>query len=84
MKAVSGLNKVGCVGPKTGAYSFCTDGSAVIKYREIFPKDAVEIIGFGPASEHGAHTINESIDLEEAKKAFYGYIGIVSELLKKG
>jgi len=82
-KAVSGLKKAGIDSPKMGAYSFCTDGSAIIKYREMFPEDKTEIIGFGPASERLAHTINESIGLDEVKNAFYGYCGIISELLKK-
>lgn len=82
-KAVSGLKKAGVENPKLGAYSFCTDGSAIIKYRELFPEDKTEIIGFGPGSERLAHTINESIGLDEVKNAFYGYCGIISELLKK-
>ncbi len=83
LKAVSGLKAAGIDNLKTGAYSFCTDGSAIIKYNEMFPGDKTEIIGFGPGSERGAHTINESVGLDEVKNSFYGYCGIVSGLLKK-
>lgn len=83
LKAHAGIQKVGQKGLKTGAYSFCTDGSAIIKYRELFPEDKTEIIGYGPGSERAAHTINESLEIENIKKVYHGYAGIVSELLKK-
>ena len=65
-----------------GAYSFCTDGSAVVKYRELNPGANCQIIGFGPSQESLAHTSNEYICLDEMQKAFKGYAGIVSELLR--
>ncbi len=65
-----------------GAYSFCTDGSGVVKYRELSPEANCQIIGFGPSQESLAHTTNEYISLDEMQKAFKGYAGIVSELLR--
>jgi len=81
-KAVAGLQKVGESEPKFGAYSFCTDGSAIVKYRELFPDDNVEIIGYGPGSERVAHTVNEFLDIQELQRIYSGYLGIVSELLR--
>jgi len=82
VRAMEGLRKAG-IEPEIGAYSFCTDGSAIIKYRETFPESNCQIIGFGPSLESLAHTTNEYISIEEMKKAFGGYISIVSELLRK-
>lgn len=82
-KALAGIQKAGQKGSKTGAYSFCTDGSAIIKYRELFPEDKTEIIGYGPGSERMAHVINESMEIENIRKVYHGYAGIASELLKK-
>lgn len=82
-KSLAGIKKAGQQGSKTGAYSFCTDGSAIVKYMELFPDDKTEIIGYGPGSECDAHTINESMEIENIRKVYHGYAGIVSELLKK-
>jgi len=82
LKAVRGLNKIG-LPAEIGAYSFCTDGSAVVKYRELFPEASCQIIGFGPSNESQAHTTNESISLDEMQKAYLGYSAIISELLSK-
>ena len=82
VKAKRGLQKAE-IPVEIGAYSFCTDGSAVVKYRELYPDRRCQIIGFGPSMESLAHTTNEYIEIDQMKKAFKGYIGIVSELLKK-
>ncbi|MEQ8170221.1 MAG: M20/M25/M40 family metallo-hydrolase [Candidatus Eremiobacterota bacterium] len=82
IKAKEGLMKVE-IPVEIGAYSFCTDGSAVVKYRELYPDKKCQIIGFGPSLECLAHTTNEYIEVGEMKKAFKGYVGIVSELLRK-
>jgi len=66
-----------------GAYSFCTDGSAVVKYKELYPGRDCQVIGFGPSLESLAHTANEYIELGQMEKAFKGYIGIVSALLER-
>ena len=81
-RAKRGLQQVG-LPVEIGAYSFCTDGSAVVKYRGLFPNRDCQVIGFGPSLESLAHTTNEYIEIEQMKKAFQGYVGIVSELLKK-
>ncbi|MEQ8191584.1 MAG: M20/M25/M40 family metallo-hydrolase [Candidatus Eremiobacterota bacterium] len=82
VKAKEGLAKVE-IPVEIGAYSFCTDGSAVIKYRDLYPDKKCQIIGFGPSLESLAHTTNEYIEIGEMKKSFKGYVGIVSELLRK-
>jgi acetylornithine deacetylase/succinyl-diaminopimelate desuccinylase-like protein len=82
VKAKRGLQKAE-LPVEIGAYSFCTDGSAVVKYRELYPDRRCQVIGFGPSMESLAHTTNEYIEIDQMKKAFKGYIGIVSELLKK-
>jgi acetylornithine deacetylase/succinyl-diaminopimelate desuccinylase-like protein len=81
-RAKLGLRRAG-LPVKIGAYSFCTDGSAVVKYRELFPDRDCQVIGFGPSLASLAHTTNEYIELGQMKKAFKGYAGIVSELLRK-
>ncbi|MBU1909733.1 MAG: M20/M25/M40 family metallo-hydrolase, partial [Verrucomicrobia bacterium] len=81
VRAKKGLTVVG-LPVEIGAYSFCTDGSGVVKYRELSPEANCQIIGFGPSQESLAHTTNEYISLDEMQKAFKGYAGIVSELLR--
>ena len=81
VKAKLGLRQAG-LPVKLGAYSFCTDGSAAVKYRELYPGKKIEIVGFGPSQESLAHTANEYIELDQMQNAFKGYQGIVSELLK--
>ncbi len=81
-KAIQGIKKMAGYEPELGHYSFCTDGSGVVRYKEIFPEANVDIIGFGPGHEEDAHTINESIDLNDLKKAYLGFQGICRELLR--
>ncbi|MCX5787759.1 MAG: M20/M25/M40 family metallo-hydrolase [Elusimicrobia bacterium] len=82
VRAKRGLEKVE-IPAQIGAYSFCTDGSAVVRYRELYPDAKCQVIGFGPSQESLAHTTNEYVEIDQLKKAFNGYVGIVSELLKK-
>lgn len=65
------------------AYKFCTDGSGVVRYREHFPDDKIEVIGYGPGDERDAHTVNESVSISDIDKAFKGYTSMILELLKK-
>lgn len=83
-KAQKGLLEAGLDHTALGAYSFCTDGSAIIKYRETYPDNHCEIIGFGPGKESYAHIVNEFIELESVKKAYQGYFAICRELLGDG
>jgi putative selenium metabolism hydrolase len=81
IKALKGVERALGTTPEMGRYSFCTDGSAVIPYRRLFPDREVSIIGYGPGREDQAHTINESIGIDELKDTFLGYQGICRELL---
>ena len=83
LKAVAGAEKATGKKPGTGSYGFCTDGSGVVRYRELFPDRTVEIIGYGPGREENAHTINESIGLGELRECYTGLRGILLELLGK-
>jgi len=82
-KAILGVEKMSGKTPEIGHYAFCTDGSAVVRYRELFPERRIEIIGYGPGAEENAHTINESVSIEELKQTFAGFQGILLELLRK-
>lgn len=81
VKALRGVERVLGTIPEIGRYSFCTDGSAVIPYRKLFPDREISIIGYGPGREDQAHTINESIEVEDLKEILLGYQGICRELL---
>ncbi len=81
VKAKRGLQKAK-IPVEIGAYSFCTDGSAVVKYRGLYPDKECQIIGFGPSLECMAHITNEYIEISQMQKAFQGYAAIVSELLR--
>jgi acetylornithine deacetylase/succinyl-diaminopimelate desuccinylase-like protein len=65
------------------AYSFCTDGSAVVDYRKNFPNKKIELVGLGPGPESSAHIVNEFVEISELYKVFYGYLGLISKLLEK-
>jgi len=80
-KALAGVGGVTGTSPELGHYSFCTDGSAVVNYRELFPSARVQIIGYGPGDEGDAHTVNESVSLEELRSVYLGFQGICRELL---
>jgi acetylornithine deacetylase/succinyl-diaminopimelate desuccinylase-like protein len=82
-RALQGVKKEAGYTPRTGSYSFCTDGSGVVRYRELFAGNDVQIIGFGPGKEENAHTVNESVGIDDLKSAFLGFRGIARELTKK-
>ena len=81
-KAAAGVSKALGREAAFGSYGFCTDGSGVVRYRELFPERAVEVIGYGPGQEKNAHTINESIGLDEIREFHTGLQGILLELLR--
>ncbi|MDD5556114.1 MAG: M20/M25/M40 family metallo-hydrolase [bacterium] len=82
-KALAGVEKATGKKATTGSYGFCTDGSGVVRYRELYPDRKIDIIGYGPGTEAATHTVNESIALAEVKEAYDGYRGILLELLRK-
>jgi len=58
--------------PRLGAYGFCTNGSySAGKY-------GIPTVGFGPANETEAHTIDEFVDIEALLAATRGYRGIAA------
>ncbi|MFH1038301.1 MAG: M20/M25/M40 family metallo-hydrolase [PVC group bacterium] len=81
-KALRGVENALGKRPELGHYSFCTDGSAVIPYRQLFPGKNPSIIGYGPGNEDQAHTVNESVAIDDLKEILLGYQGICRELLK--
>ena len=81
VKAIRGVERTLGIIPEMSYYSFCTDGSAVIPYRRLFPDKDISIIGYGPGREDQAHTINESIGIEDLQNILLGYQGICRELL---
>ncbi len=83
LKAMAGYEKATGKKPRLGSYGFCTDGSGVVRYRELFPDRKIEVIGFGPGAEKDAHTVNESVGVADLKEAYEGLQGILLELLRK-
>ncbi len=81
VKALRGAGRALGKAPELGHYSFCTDGSAIVPYREAFPDREISVIGYGPGDEDQAHTVNESIALDDLKEILLGYGGICRELL---
>ncbi|MFW6409597.1 MAG: YgeY family selenium metabolism-linked hydrolase [Halanaerobiales bacterium] len=73
-KALSGLKNAG-INSKIDYYSFCTDGSqSAGRYN-------IPTVGFGPSREELAHVVDEYIELEEIKKAYHGYVGILRSFM---
>ncbi len=65
------------------AYSFCTDGSAVVELRRQQPELEVQVVGFGPSREELAHVVDEYVEIDELKRAHCGYAAILAELLRR-
>jgi putative selenium metabolism hydrolase len=84
VKAIRGVEQFLGAIPEMSYYSFCTDGSAIIPYRRLFPDKDISIIGYGPGREDQAHTINESIGIKDLEDILLGYQGICRELLVDG
>ena len=83
VKAIAGMEKATKKKAALGSYGFCTDGSGVVRYRDLFPERKIDVIGYGPGAECDAHTVNESIALDSLKECYAGIQGILIELLKK-
>ncbi|HXR39256.1 MAG TPA: YgeY family selenium metabolism-linked hydrolase [Terracidiphilus sp.] len=75
--ALKGLRSAG-LNPQITQYSFCTNGS------HYAGEAGIRTIGFGPSRESLAHTIDESIEIDQLLKAVEGYYGILSAVLRKG
>lgn len=82
VKAVAGLEGIG-QRPGIGSYSFCTDGSAIVPYLSRHPERRCQVIGFGPSREDLAHVIDESIELDQMRRALEGYVAIGAEVLRR-
>ncbi|HZK28785.1 MAG TPA: YgeY family selenium metabolism-linked hydrolase, partial [Clostridia bacterium] len=62
--------------PQLTTYNFCTNGS------HYAGEAGIQTIGFGPSREKLAHIVDEYVEIEQLKKAFVGYVGIMEALLK--
>lgn len=74
-KALAGLEEAGIKAP-ISHFSFCTNGS------HFCGEAGIPCIGFGPSLEILAHVRDEYIEIEQLKKAFRGFYGILSQLTK--
>lgn len=68
-KAIYALEKCGLSG-QLGTYEFCTNGSMSAGNYDI------KTLGFGPATEERAHTVDEYIRISELKQAARGYYSL--------
>ena len=75
--ALSGLRSAG-LSPSITQYSFCTNGS------HYAGEAGIPTIGFGPSRENLAHTIDESVEVDQLFKAVGGYYGILASVLEAG
>ena len=73
--AAGALEAVG-LEPVLSHYAFCTNGS------ESAGRRGIPTIGFGPGDEAQAHTIDESVEIEELYRAADGYAALARELSK--
>jgi putative selenium metabolism hydrolase len=62
------------IDPLLSHYSFCTNGS------ESAGRRGIPTIGFGPSDEAQAHTIDESVEIEQLVRAADGYAALGREL----
>jgi putative selenium metabolism hydrolase len=74
-KAVKGLRSSG-LDPKIGAYMFCTNGAYCAGVA------GIPTVGFGPAREGDAHTVDEHIQIKDIHAAAEGYKGIIETTLR--
>ena len=72
--ALVGLRRAG-LGPKLGAYRFCTNGAYSAGVARI------PTIGFGPSGEGHAHMADEYIELAHLHAAAQGYLGLIETVL---
>jgi len=82
-KSVKGLKNATGRDVELAAYTFCTDGSAIVKYRKLFPDKKIEAVGYGPGTEDLAHIANEYVPISDIEMVFKGYMGILNEVLNK-
>jgi putative selenium metabolism hydrolase len=75
--AVNGLREAS-LDAVVGHYKFCTNGSGSAGHL------GIPTIGYGPGEEDQAHTVDESIALEDLHAGAEGYAAIVSSLLRQG
>ena len=73
--AKSTLGSVG-LDPVLSHYAFCTNGSQSAGRR------GIPTIGFGPGDEAQAHTIDESVEIEQLVRAADGYEALALELAR--
>ena len=71
--AAEGLREAGGE-PRLGVYSFCTNGS------ESAGRGGIPTIGIGPGREEDAHTIDESVGVEELRLATEAYRNLALKL----
>lgn len=72
--ALAGLRGTG-LDPAVTKYDFCTNGSWSAGVA------GIPTIGFGPGAEDGAHVVDESIELDQVRRAAVGYQAIAWRLL---
>lgn len=75
--AVMGLKNAG-LDAAVGHYKFCTNGSGTAGHL------GIPTIGYGPGDEDQAHTVDESLALDDLHAGAQGYAAIVSALLQRG
>ena len=75
--AVEGLRAAG-MDAVIGHYKFCTNGSGTAGQL------GIPTIGYGPGEEDQAHTVDESIALDDLHQGALGYTAIVASLLRQG
>lgn len=75
-KARQGLEEVGIHAPFSH-FSFCTNGS------HFCGEKGIPTIGFGPSLENQAHVVDEYIEIDQLKKAYHGFYGILSKLTQE-
>ncbi len=81
-KAIEGLRKAWNNEVELSAYTFCTDGSAIVRYKDLFNGKLIETVGLGPGTEDLAHIVNEYVEISDVEQVFKGYMGILKEALK--
>lgn len=71
--AIAALDSIG-IEPVLSHYAFCTNGS------ESAGRRSIPTIGFGPGDEAQAHTIDESVEVEQIHRAADGYEALARHL----
>ena len=81
-KSIEGLKQAWNKDIELSAYTFCTDGSAIVRYKDLFNGKLIETVGLGPGTEDLAHIVNEYVEISDVEQVFKGYMGILKEALK--